>query len=354
MVVLLSLVLLCTLLWLIYSIIGLIYPFRPFRTRKRAAQSLGLSAVIVIASFVAVGSIANRETSTPSKSTASVAEGKADAPSAKPEKKVACAEGTPTPPDVVAVRGTYEVRTAPAEGAEKLKNQKASGIMGEDIFHQVDNTTTVRTLCAVQGWTQVQIVSPDWLNFVKGWVPDSVLRGIEKTSDGKRVLVEEDFYWDEDTSQFKEQIVAVVNKISRENANCPNPDPGTVAKSKDRSKPGDPVFFVTCGNGADVFNLWFKPSDAEGLTTFEAVQPLSQTAAAEACEQVAKAAATNPSTVDFSRFLDLSYTPHKNGSVRLTSSFTAKNAFNLELTYDIYCFFQGNTLVEHSISEKVD
>ena len=172
----------------------------------------------------------------------------------------------------------------------------------------------------------------------------------EATIDDRRVFAEDDFYWDEDTSAFKPQIVAVVNRISRENVNCPDPDPQSVAKS-DRSSPTAPVFFVTCGSGMDVFNVWFSPDDADSEETLSAVLPPSQTSAVGACEQAAVNAASYPSTVRFSRVMSLSFQTFMNGNARVRSSFTAKNAFNLETEYDIVCFFTGSTMTELSIIE---
>ena len=170
------------------------------------------------------------------------------------------------------------------------------------------------------------------------------------TIDERRVFVEADFYWDDDTSAFKPQIIAVVNKISRENVNCPDPDPQSVAKS-DRSSPNAPVFFVTCGSGMDVFNVWFSPDDAKSDKTLNAVLPPSETSAVSACEQTAVNAASHPSTVKFSRVMSLSFETFKNGNARVRSSFTAKNAFNLETKYDIICEFTGSEMSGVSITE---
>lgn len=364
--------------WAAVSLLGVLYPFRPFRTRKRAGLSLGGSIATFVAALVIVGVTAERK---PSPVTEAVTAPSAPAPLAtitttnsddhapttqfEPAVKTtqpaitapsarearSCNDPANSPRDVVAVSGEHVLHVSPNETSDKVKNAKATQILGKTQYHQIDGSTTVRRLCIQGDWTEIQIVTPDWLTFVKGWVPNSALRAIEQSTDGVRVFVEDDFYWDEDTSKFKKQIMAVVNKIARENANCPDPDPGSIAKSSTKSKPNDPVFFVTCGAGADVFNVWFRPGDAADEKALAAVTPISQAAAVEACEAVARDAATHPSTVDFSRFMDLSYFAHKNGNVRVTSTFTAKNAFDLELKYEIACFFEGNRLVEHSITE---
>lgn len=183
-------------------------------------------------------------------------------------------------------------------------------------------------------------------------MPNHVLQEAHTGEDGVRVYVEDNFHWDDRTSKYKPQIVAIVNQITRENNKCEEIRPYTVDQSISRSKPGDPVFYVTCGSGMDAFNVWFKPTDAETGETFAATVPLERSAAVDACEQVSKSAATHPSTVQFSRFLDLAYVSHASGRARVVSTFTAKNAFNLELEYRIDCLFDGASLIETHIAES--
>ena len=182
---------------------------------------------------------------------------------------------------------------------------------------------------------------------------NEALRKVQRAA-GRRLYVDDDFYWDDDTSQFKPQIVATVNQIVRENRNCSQIDTHSVAKSPSRSKPGDPVFFVTCGSGANAFNVWFRPADVQSGRSLAAKEPLEKIAAVDACEAAAKQAATHPSTVEFSRILDLAYLPHVSGRARVVSTFSAKNAFNLELKYRIDCLFDGPALVETNIAESLD
>ena len=157
------------------------------------------------------------------------------------------------------VVGDHDLHESPSTNAPKIKNEKASRILSKDHYHQIDYSTTVRRLCVQADWTKVQIVTPNWLTHVKGWAPNEALREIEHTANGSRVYVEDDFLWDNDTFQFKPQIITVLNQIVRENSNCGQIDTASVAKSLSRSKPGDPVFFVTCGLSVNAFNVWFRP-----------------------------------------------------------------------------------------------
>lgn len=171
-----------------------------------------------------------------------------------------CSAGIPVENKEVGVVSEYEVRSAPAESADRIKNEKASEALGTTHYHVIDNSTTVRQLCADNGWTEVQIVSPEWLSFVRGWVPNSTLRGIDRTPDGKRVYVESDVIWDDDTSPYKSEIVRAINQFARKKPGCDDIDPSVVARSPSKSKPGRPVFFVVCGLESTPFNVFFEPN----------------------------------------------------------------------------------------------
>jgi uncharacterized protein YraI len=168
-----------------------------------------------------------------------------------------------------------------------------------------------------------------------------------RASARETVFTEADFYWDEETSPHKDVIIAGVNKVYRENALCKSLDPSSAYISAERGTPQDPVFFVYCGSS----NVFFSKSDVEDDRSM-AVGHIDDQKAVDLCEAAAKENATHPSTVDFSTFMDLAVTQHPNGNTTLNSSFTAKNSFGLELTFNIRCLFDGVKLLESNISEK--
>ncbi len=254
-----------------------------------------LSCVAALTGCFAFGLVTDAPASTP----AQAAQKSSPAPSvAAPAPSVAEADetaaiikasalGTATPPaacgegglalgDVVAVTGRHELRSAAESDAPRIKNEKATRLLKTPQYHVIDNSTKVRRLCVQDQWTKVRITSPDWLSDVSGWVPGTALRVIERTETGQQIFTEADFIWDTDTSQFKAQITTAVNRISAENPKCSPIDPGSVAKSPSRGTPDDPVFFVTCGTGAEAFNVWFRPDDAEAQTAFTAKAPLEK------------------------------------------------------------------------------
>lgn len=262
---------------------------------------------------------------------------------------IACAVGASVGDAApVAVLGEYEIRQSPDQNGARIKNEKASAILGGEHYHVVDTSTTVRALCSSGDWREVQIVTPDWLNSVRGWVPANVLRPIERTSDGARIYTASDFNWDGTTSAYQSHLVTIINKIAREHDGCRSIDTASLALSASRSRPDAPVFFVTC-EAVTPFNVWFEPGDVNH--TFGAVVAISQSDAVSRCEAEAKARATHPSTVSFSRVLDVDYGTRPDGRAVLTSRFTARNSFNLELTYQIRCVFDGVALIEASVDE---
>jgi hypothetical protein len=72
-------------------------------------------------------------------------------------------------------------------------------------------------------------------------------------------------------------------------------------------------------------------------------------AATLACERHAKAKATNPSSVDFSLLLDRSGKVQPDGTVTIFSTFTARNAFNAEQKFKIYCLVAGDQIRDSEI-----
>lgn len=253
--------------------------------------------------------------------------------------------------DEFSVTGSVDLRSKPSNSAVKIVNEKASSIIHTTEYQQVDYSERLKEVCRQKDWSKIQVLEPDWLTHVTGWVPVKALRAIQRDRSGTRTYVEADFSWDKDSEAFKPKLVAAVNRIVRENAHCPIVDPGTLSKSGARSRPGNPVFYVTC-QSEQPFNIWFEPSDAvDKGKSFAAIRNVDRSGAVQLCEQAAKEAANNPQTVSFSKFMDLAFVPYANGNTRIISSFRAKNAFGVESKFRIECFFEGSTMTEQNIEE---
>lgn len=253
--------------------------------------------------------------------------------------------------DEFSVKGSVDLRSKPSNSADKIVNEKASSILHTTEYQQVDYSERLREVCRQKDWSRIQVLEPDWLTHVTGWVPVKALRAIQRDSSGKRTYVESDFAWDRGSEAFKRNLVAAVNRIVRDNGRCPKVDPGTLSRSGPRSKPGKPVFYITC-QGEQPFNVWFEPSDAADKgKSFAAIRNVDRSGAVQLCEQAAKEEANNPQTVSFSKFMDLAFVPYANGNTRVISSFTAKNAFGVESKFRIECFYEGGIMTERNIAE---
>lgn len=244
------------------------------------------------------------------------------------------------------------VRTGPGTNFRKIVNQKATSILKTTQYITIDNSVTVYEECSQGKWSKIHVTDPDWLSQShRGWVASKFLRGKKIDSSGTEIFTEADFSFDKKTRPYKNIIIAGINKIHRENSRCKSIDPSSAYISGSKGTKSNPVFFVTCGKGYKVFNVFFSKSDIENDKKFRAKKHISKSRATDLCENYAKANATHPSTVDFSRIMDLSVYETPNGRTRVTSTFTAKNSFNLELKHKITCLLDSNGLIEANISE---
>lgn len=266
--------------------------------------------------------------------------------------KFQCEKGASADGAIVGVIGSagYSLRKSP--NGEKIVNEKATRALGKTAYQSIDNSTTVEIQCVDGDWARVRVSTPEWLKEQVGWVERSAL--VPPLKPGEvRDFVDADFEWDKDTKKVKDMIVKTVNRIHREDPRCKTAIyPSSVAKSYTESKAQKkPVYFVNCGDGAESVNVYFDAKRVDDPAPFRAPGHIDQMHATDLCEAYAKANATHPSTVDFSRVLDLSITEHPNGRTRVISSFTAKNSFNLELKFRIICLLDENGLIEASVFE---
>ena len=244
------------------------------------------------------------------------------------------------------------VRKGPGTNFDKIINQKASSILKRTHYIAIDKSVTVYEECSQGAWSKIRVTDPDWLSQShRGWVASRFLRNKKMDSSGIEIFTEADFLFDKNTRQHKNIIMAGVNKIHRENKRCKKIDPSSAYISSSKGSKANPVFFVTCGKGHKVFNVFFSKSDIAKGKKFQQKKHISKSKATNLCEKYAKLKAAHPSTVNFSRGIDLSVYETPNGRTRITSTFTAKNSFNLKLKHEISCLFNSYGLMEANINE---
>lgn len=168
-----------------------------------------------------------------------------------------CAIGSPVLPVELAVLEDFELRVTPALGGERIKNTKASEMLGETHYHLIDKSTRVEQRCVEGDWTYVAITAPDHLTFVRGWAPSATLRAPGRSEAGARVYRVDEIPWFDDTEPYKAELVTALNKVLPATSGCEQVDLGTLARSSSRGTAMDPVFFIACGSGAGIFNVFF-------------------------------------------------------------------------------------------------
>lgn len=244
------------------------------------------------------------------------------------------------------------LRAGPNLKTEKLVNQKASQAFGRTEYLTIGPSFTVSEECTQGEWSRVKALEPAYLKDSHvGWVQSSSLRHIKKDSAGFTEFVDADFVWNKKTLPHKKTIIAGINKIHRENSRCKFIDPSSADISSSKGSSSDPVFYVTCGPSGNVFNVFFSKSEIDKGAAMAALKHIDRNRAIGLCESHAKSKASHPSTFSFSRVVDLAVNEYPNGRTAVSSSFTAKNSFNLEIKHNIRCLFDGNGLIEANISE---
>ena len=248
------------------------------------------------------------------------------------------------------VRETTYLRSNPSPSSSKLVNEKGSKSLGEKVYMSIDSSSKVQEECTRADWSRVAITVPEWLSTQVGWVPSKVLRKAAVDANGIREFVEDDFLFDNSTRKYKKVIIAGANKVHRENARCRTIDPRSAYLS-DMGTTADPIFFVTCGEGAGLFNAFFSASEVKRGVVLGEKKHVSQPDAIAKCENYATSKSTHPSTVSFRRLLGLQLTEHPSGRTRVSTTFTAKNSFNLELKFKIDCLLDSSGFFEANIAE---
>lgn len=150
--------------------------------------------------------------------------------------------------------------------------------------------------------------------------------------------------------RYQSDVAKMLNRLSEQHSTCRQRiDPHSAGKSSTQGTPGNPSFFVQCGDSQVPEVVRFTLSDIQGGAAPAAAVAVTERAANRACEQAAKARALIPSSVDFSRILDANFVTRPNGISTFTSTLTATNGLGAENRFFISCTFEGSTLADVSV-----
>jgi hypothetical protein len=164
---------------------------------------------------------------------------------------------------------------------------------------------------------------------------------------------ESDFVFNANTVKYKSIIVIAVNRIAKEDSRCAgSTDPTSVDIAIGQSTRKKPIFYVACGKGDDVVNVFFTPADVAANKVFSAPTYIDEQQAVDICEQYVKQQLNFPSTMDFSRILALAAHNAPNGNTSIDTSFSAKNGFGVEQDYTVHCLLNSKGWIEGQIQQQ--
>jgi hypothetical protein len=212
----------------------------------------------------------------------------------------------------------------------------------------MDDSVSLREQCRVNGWARVRVVA-NTLRWIEGWVPVASLRPLRLTADGKRVLTTGDIEWQPGSERDKAAILAVANKIIRQDKRCDAIDGRSLLVE---GSPGARRYMLLCDSAADEVAIQFSARDATNGRSFAheaedetsvAAEPIAKRDAINACQSAIEAQLFQPRSANFRTIMDTTFTT--DGSrARVTIGFSAKNRFGAELDQVAACVFDGTEL----------
>ena len=164
-------------------------------------------------------------------------------------------------------------------------------------------------------------------------------------------FTEKDFYFGKNEKPYKDIIIKGVNYIKNNHSSCKEYiDAGSASKSSYKGTKKNPVFYVTCGKGAKIVNIFFSKEEVERKSMKKSITHINRDSAIKICRGFISSKVRHLSTLNFNTF-GLSVYNAPNGNTRVTQEFTAKNSFNLELKNVGTCLININGFIEGSIQE---
>lgn len=224
---------------------------------------------------------------------------------------------------------------APDAASAQVINAKATEALGEKSYREANAETRVRPICEHGDWRKIEFVDPRWPE--KGWVQVSALLP-PRPAGTPRVYSDADvLLGDEKTMAANRSLfVSAVNRIHAQHARCRDRIIPIVHRSNEKGTSGQ--YFVTCGSGSGITNVFFSLKDIRSNKSFQDPRELaiSENEAMKRCQQATRANARFPSSVDFSLFGSGAST-QSNGTVIVRLDFEAKNGLGNVLPQRAIC-----------------
>ena len=173
------------------------------------------------------------------------------------------------------------------------------------------------------------------------------------TSRGRDKFVwDERLYWGEGDDHDKSLVRKGAEIVWKNNPRCHRVE--VVAPAKSRSKPGDPVWFITCSpsDGSSVFNIFYSLNDVADEKEIPKVKNVSGSDAIKACREWTKKQINYPSTLDFNEITGTTVHHHNNGRTTVRSDSTAKNGFGVEIGMKVRCLVDRTGVLDGTLIEN--
>lgn len=258
--------------------------------------------------------------------------------------KQLCPEGEKAPQRDFAVAKDGTLHDAPNDDATAVQMK----IGDQKVDAALEAGATVRQVCRAGRWSKVRVVTtPKEFQPLEGWVSASLLRKVSVTAQGRRIYEAGDFDWPAGSKSSQRALLAVMNRIMRDDPACEALDTANLVANK---RGRQIIYSVPCWSTGDLRSFDFTTADATNGRSFALVSPMGKLDAIAACKQGVLSRAAHPSSVKFPTF-DYDFREGENGRTQVLMSAKASNSLNLQLEYDVQCDFNGSELDNLAMSE---
>ena len=283
-----------------------------------------------------------------------------------------CALGSPTSGRILVKMSGVNVMQGPGADTTRVINKLASQ-GGQTFYYDLRPSDNLEALCEVSDWVQIKTLWHGVPN-ITGWI-EKRLATRELTDDQKHGL-----YWDiadwlklrrecpvtdiaeqkircfEDRNEIlpddEDWLRKGALRVLSDDVNCKRIDSGDV---RPRDRDGK-RYHVTCSGNtnrdSDLYNVFFDRADIISGKPLMPPQPYDERASRKLCEAEIKNRAEHPSTVNIYGVMGYATKTYGTGLRRIWQDFSAKNTYNLELTYTALCEISPNGNLEISIRER--
>lgn len=246
------------------------------------------------------------------------------------------------------------LRTTPDAASAPILKPGLANDPNAAVNATITGDAPLRERCRSNGWSYVSVTAPEYIRWMQGWVPTSVLKSVPVRPDGRRIYRLADIEWQAGSEPYRSAIVKIANKIMADDRRCEVID----AQSLLVEVGSRPKFTLACVGAAGTFPVAFSAADATNGRSFAAGPaqadandgpPISKSDAFALCYDAITAQLRQPRSVDFHT---TETTFSTNGSrARFTIGFTAKNGFGNEMDKMAECVFSGARLTSAAVIE---